>query len=269
MGNCHSFGEQVSYIWETETCGTEIGCDGNECHDYESALERCPGFKYDTCYAITNTTEGRRCREALEAQFDHWAGEYGDAARSFEISSECETNQDCIVLIVVLSVVGFLLCVAAGFAYLFWRRTRALERLAALGAQGQAAAPLAADARAAGNAGVVAALPDWLRRDMSHNFVSRSDVGIAGIYFLVVMMIVVGHARMDATTPSTPPWVELFYAGIVLLTIVTPVLMCYCRVRARLFPRAAVAPNATAVEAELVPMAQAEPVAEQSKLAVG
>ena len=98
---------------------------------------------------------------------------------------------------------------------------------------------------------------------------SRSDVGIVGIYFLVVMMLVVGHVRMDATTPSTPPWVELFYAGIVLLTIATPVLMCYCRVRARLFPRAAVAPNATAVEAELVPMAQAEPVAEQSKLAVG
>ena len=132
MGNCHSFGEQVSYIWETETCGTEIGCDGNECHDYESALERCPGFKYDTCYAITNTTEGRRCREALEAQFSHWAEEYGDDARSFEVSSECAMNQDCIVLIVVLSVVGFLLCVAGGFAYLFWRRTRALERLAAV-----------------------------------------------------------------------------------------------------------------------------------------
>ena len=262
MGNCHTFSEQDVKIWETETCETEIGWDGVECMDYESALERCAGFKYDTCYAITNTTEGRRCREALEAQFSHWAGEYGDDARSFEVSSECATNQDCIVLIVVLSVVGFVLCVAAGFAYLFWRRTRALERLAAVGALGQAAAPLAGDARAVGNAGVVAALPDWLRRDMSHNFVSRSDVGIVGIYFLVVMMMVVGHARMDATTPSTPPWVELFYAGIVLLTIATPVLVCYCRVRARLFPRVAVAPTASAVGAELVPMAQAEAVVE-------
>ena len=58
------------------------------------------------------------------------------------------------------------------------------------------------------------------------------------------------------------PWVELFYAGIVLLTIATPVLMCYCRVRARLFPRAAIAPTASAVGAELVPMAQAEAVVE-------
>ena len=132
MGNCHSFSEQDVKIWETETCDTEIGWDGVECMDYESALERCAGFKYDTCYAITNTTEGRRCREALEAQFSHWAEEYGDDARSFEVSSECAMNQDCIVLIVVLSVVGFLLCVAGGFAYLFWRRTRALERLAAV-----------------------------------------------------------------------------------------------------------------------------------------
>ena len=201
MGNCHTFSEQDVKIWETETCDTEIGWDGVECMDYESALERCAGFKYDTCYAITNTTEGRRCREALEAQFDHWAGEYGDDARSFR--DLFATNQDCIVLIVVLSVVGFLVCVAGGFAYLFWRRTRALERLAAVGATpGQAAPTLSA--RAVGNAGVVAALPDWLRRDMSHNFVSRSDVGIVGIYFLVVMMIAVGHARMDATTPSTP-----------------------------------------------------------------
>ena len=82
MGNCHSFSEQDVKIWETETCDTEIGWDGVECMDYESALERCAGFKYDTCYAITNTTEGRRCREALEAQFSHWAEEYGDDARS-------------------------------------------------------------------------------------------------------------------------------------------------------------------------------------------